>query len=70
MSIIINTDVEVFLDEIETEDLIEELNNRGIMEDENSKELLNSIWMKRRLGNHDYQSELDQLIYKNLGHII
>lgn len=70
MSIIINTDVEVFLDEIETEDLIEELNSRGIMEDENSKELLNSIWMKRRLGNHDYQSELDQLIYKNLGHII
>jgi len=32
--------------------------------------LLESIWHKRRLGNSDYQTELDRLIYGVLGKIV
>ena len=73
----ITTDVEVDLSEFDTEDLIEELEDRGewigpttsdVRFD--SKELLEAIWMKRRMGNHNYQTELDQLIYAVLGHVI
>jgi hypothetical protein len=72
----ITTDVEVDLSEFDTEDLIEELEDRGewtglggnVYLD--SKELLEAIWLKRRVGNNDYQTELDQLIYAALGHVI
>jgi hypothetical protein len=73
----ITTDVEVDLSEFDTDDLIEELEDRGewtgIRSSDaqfDSKELLEAIWMKRRVGNHDYQPELDQLIYAVLGHVI
>lgn len=73
----ITTDVEVDLSEFDTDDLIEELEDRGewtgIRSGDvqfDSKELLEAIWMKRRVGNHDYQTELDQLIYAVLGHVI
>jgi len=73
----ITTDVEVDLSEFDTEDLIEELEDRGewpglgsgnVQLD--SKELLEAIWLKRRVGNQDYQTELDQLIYTVLGHVV
>ena len=69
------TEVEVDVDisEFETDDLLDELASRGSLpmeEDFPSKELLTAIWMKRRVGNHDYQTELDQLIYTVLGHVI
>jgi hypothetical protein len=32
--------------------------------------LLEAIWLKRRLGNPDYQTELDRLIYGVLGKIV
>jgi len=32
--------------------------------------LVEQIWMKRRMGNNDYQKELDQLIYQVTGHIV
>ncbi len=69
------TEVEVDVDisEFETEDLLDELASRGSLPadaDDNAKELIEKIWMKRRLGNHDYQTELDQLIYQTLGHVI
>jgi hypothetical protein len=73
----ITTDVEVDLSEFDTGDLIEELEERGEWtgissgsSQFDSKELLQAIWMKRRVGNHDYQTELDQLIYAVLGHVI
>jgi hypothetical protein len=73
----ITTDVEVYLSEFDTEDLIEELEDRGewpgIRSGDaqfDSKELLEAIWLKRRVGNNDYQTELDQLIYAALGHVI
>ena len=69
------TEVEVDVDisEFETEDLLDELASRGSLPqeaDDTSKELLEAIWLKRRLGNHNYQTELDQLIYQVLGHVV
>jgi hypothetical protein len=69
------TEVEVDVDisEFDTEDLLEELEDRGELPTEASfdaKGLVEQIWMKRRLGNHDYQQELDRLIYQVLGHVI
>jgi hypothetical protein len=69
----IYTEVEVDVDlgDFDTEDLIEELESRGsgVMDYGNGKDILNTIYEKRRLG-QDYQIELDQLIYAGLGKII
>jgi len=74
----IYTEVEVDVDmsEFETDDLIEELENRGLdyntkgVDADEMRVLLESIWMKRRTGNSDYQTELDRLIYGVLGKIV
>jgi hypothetical protein len=66
-------EVDVDLSDFATEDLLDELAGRSslsVEEDFHGKELLTAIWMKRRLGNHDYQTELDQLIYQVLGHVV
>ena len=66
-------EVDVDLSEFETDDLLDELASRRSLPqeaNENSKELLEAIWLKRRLGNHNYQTELDQLIYQVLGHVV
>jgi hypothetical protein len=69
-------EVDVNLGDFDTEDLIEELEERGEFPARygpgpyDSKELVEQIWMKRRMGNQDYQHELDQLIYNVTGHII
>ena len=67
----VSTEVEVDVDlcDFDTDDLIDELENRGHMADTNSKEIVESIYQKRRNG-VDYQSELDQLIYAVLGKIV
>ena len=73
MSRYVYTEVEVNLGDCDTKDLIEELQDREAMPSEGSfdaKELLEAIWLKRRLGNNDYQTELDQLIYQVLGYAI
>ena len=64
-------EVDVELDDFNDEDLIEELESRGLGFDvtSNSKTLLETIWLKRREG-RDYQYELDQLIYVALGKIV
>ena len=61
-------EVDVDLTYFETEDLIDELENRGHMADTDSKSLVEAIYQRRRL-ELDYQSELDQLIYTVLGKI-
>jgi hypothetical protein len=74
----IYTEVEVDVDmsEFETDDLIEELENRGLdyntkgVDADEMRLLLESIWHKRRVGNPDYQRELDRLIYGVLGKIV
>jgi hypothetical protein len=66
-------EVDVDLGDFETDDLIEELESRGDLPTEgnvDAKELVEKIWLKRRLGSHDYQTELDQLIYAVLGKIV
>ena len=69
-------EVEVDMSEFDTDDLIEELENRGLnyntkgVDADEMRALLESIWMKRRMGNTDYQAELDRLIYGVLGKII
>ena len=71
----IYTEVEVDVDisEFDTDDLLEELEERGALPVEgnvNAKEILEAIYHKRRLGRTDYEKELDQLIYAGLGKIV
>ena len=71
----VHTEVEVEIDisEFDTEDLIEELEDRGelpVDSHQDAKELINKIWLKRRMGNHNYQTELDSLIYTVLGQVV
>jgi hypothetical protein len=63
------------LEEIDTDELVEELERRGRdyntqgVDADAMRELLEKIWMKRREG-RDYQSELNALIYGVLGKIV
>lgn len=66
-------EVDVDLSDFDTDDLREELESRGELPVEHGNtatELLTAIWLKRRMGRVDYQTELDQLIYAGLGHIV
>jgi len=67
----IYTEVEVDVDisEFDTQDLIDELAARGELPVDDAKELLQTIYEKRRLGK-DYQTELDQLIWMELGKVL
>jgi hypothetical protein len=60
---------DIELTDFDTDDLIEELTNRGELVGQRGKQLLTAIWLKRRQGK-DYQRELDHLIYESLGHIV
>jgi len=64
-------EVDVDLSDFDTDDLVEELESRGAapVESGDANELLQAIWLKRRVG-RDYQRELDQLIYAGLGKIV
>ena len=68
-------EVEVDLSDFETEDLIEELEERGELPSGtgsgpyDSNEIVEQIWMRRRNG-QDYQRQLDNLIYQVTGHIV
>jgi hypothetical protein len=66
-------EVDVDLSDFDTDDLLDELASRSSLpmeEDFRGKELLETIWLKRRTGRTDYQTELDQLIYASLGRIV
>lgn len=69
----IYTEVEVDVDlaDFETDDLIEELQLRGVPTDSygNAQELIEQIWLKRRLGK-DVTQEVDLLTYQVLGKVI
>lgn len=68
-------EVDVDLDSFDDDDLIEEMERRGL--DLNSKylsgdemrELLTQVWSRRRQG-QDYQRELDQLIWYGIGKVV
>ena len=69
-------EVDIDLDDFETDDLIDELERRGKDYNTNGvdadamREMLERIWQKRRNGNNDYQHELDQLIWGVLGKVV
>ena len=71
----VTAEVEVDLSEFDTDDLIEELENRGMdyntkyVDGEEMRVLLETISQKRRTGK-DYQQELDGLIRGVLGKVI
>ena len=64
-------EVDVDLSDFDTDELIEELESRGSGTPDygDGKEVLESIYQKRRLGK-DYQQELDKLIWLGLGKIV
>lgn len=64
-------EVDVDLSEFDTDDLVEELEGRGVGTGGfgDGAELLRAIYEKRRLG-QDYQAELEQLIYLGLGKVL
>jgi hypothetical protein len=70
----VTVEAEIDLSEIDTEDLVEELESRNAYENKTESELYRSlltiIWQKRRLGDVSYDKELDTLIYDVLGHVI
>jgi hypothetical protein len=64
-------EVDIDLDDFDTDELIEELERRGTgtVDYGNGTEVLQAIYEKRRLG-QSYQQELDQLIWLGLGKIV
>jgi hypothetical protein len=66
-------EVDVDLHDFDTDDLIEELEERGELPSStgpyDSNELVQQIWMLRRNGK-DYQRVLDDLIYAVTGRIV
>ena len=68
--ITVETEVEVNLSDFDTDDLIEELKSRIDYKTSEDKEiLLEKIYILRRLGKN-YQNELDEYIYNELGRIV
>jgi len=63
-------EVDVDLSEFDTADLVEELETRGVATGHgDSKDLIEQIWLKRRLGK-DFTEEIDKLLYTALGRAI
>ena len=66
-------EVDVDLSDFDTADLLDELESRGALPVDSgydAKDLLTAIWLKRRIGRTDYQTELDQLIWLGVGRIV
>jgi hypothetical protein len=61
-------EVEVSLEDFDTDDLMEELAQRDMVLGHSAHDLLLKIYEARRLG-LDYQQHLDQLIWDQLGRI-
>ena len=73
----VNTSVDVddIIEQIDTNDLIAELERRGndyntrFVDADEARHILTGIWLKKRL-NLDFNDDLDKLIYYVLGKII
>jgi hypothetical protein len=65
----ITTEVDVDLSDFDTDDLLDELESRNELPAFQAKQMIESIYLKRRIG-QDYQKELDNLIYEIVGRII
>lgn len=68
-------EVNVDLDEFDDDDLIDEMERRGLdlnsryIDGDQMRELLTQLWQKRRQG-QDFERELDQLIWYGIGKIV
>lgn len=62
----VNVDVDVDLSDFDTDDLVEELEGRGVTFDTTGKELLEKIYLLRRMGK-PFEAELDQMLWACLG---
>lgn len=72
----VSVDVDVELCDFDTEDLVSELKRRGKYDDasgcsvmDTTDELIEKIWMRRRLG-QDYDALVEELIRSTLGKVI
>lgn len=71
----VSTDVDIYLDEIDTDDLVEELKSRGVnintdyVGEFGMKTILSDIFQRKRTG-QDFSRQLDELIYQELGRIV
>ena len=69
-------EVDVDLEDFEDDDLIDELERRGLdyntrgVDADQMRALLEQIWIKRRNNNLDYQRDLDALIWGVLGRVV
>jgi hypothetical protein len=65
-------EVDVELDDFTDDDLIDEMERRGLaaeLAESTATELIDAIYQKRRLG-QDYNRDLDQLIYQVTGKFV
>jgi hypothetical protein len=64
-------DIDIDLEDFDTDELVSELARRGTgaPECDDGKEVLQSIYVKRRSG-QDYQADLDKLIWLGLGRVL
>ena len=62
-------EVDVDLSDFDDEDLIKEIEERSLNYSLEAKDIINIIWLKRRVG-QNYDKEVDQLIYCVIGKIV
>lgn len=71
----VTAEVEVNLADFDTNDLIEELESRGVdyntqsVDGDEMRSVLEQVWLRRRQG-QDYQAQLDSLIYGVLSKLV
>lgn len=72
----VEVEVDVDLEDFNDDDLLEELERRGLdyntrgVDADEMRDLLERIWLKRRTGVADFSQELDKLIYGVLGKLV
>ena len=73
-TVTVDVDVDVGLEDFDTDDLIDELERRGSdyntqgVDGDLNRDILQQIWLKRRM-NQPFEAELDQLIWNVVGRI-
>ena len=71
----VEVDVDIDLDEFDDDELLDELERRGLdmntrsVSGDQMRELLEKIWQNRREGKN-YQRELDDIIWYGLGKLV
>jgi hypothetical protein len=71
----VEVEVDVNIDEFDDDDLISEMERRGLdlnmkfISGDDMRELITRVWQLRRTG-QNYQRELDQLIWYSIGKVV